>query len=141
MRPFPHAGMGSALFISHPKVSLFSLLPKVQDNQDRLKKGRGRSSQTSKNVLKNFYTAISLTRDCGQYFDLSHVVLMSFVFVIGPTERAVLASYTMVVPARLHYQCIGANSPSELVKPNGFYNWFSLAIYGPSCTFLELIFP
>ena len=47
-----------------------------------------------------------------------HVVLMSFVFVIGPTERAVLASYTMVVPARLHDQCTGANSQSELVTPN-----------------------
>ena len=55
-----------------------------------------------------------------------HVVLMSFVFVIGPTERAVLANYTMVVPAGLHDQCIGANSQSELVKPNWFYNWFSL---------------
>ena len=31
----------SALFISHPKVSLFSLLPKVEDNQDRLKKKVG----------------------------------------------------------------------------------------------------
>ena len=37
-RAFAYAGMGSALFISHPKVSLFSLLPKVEDNQDRLKK-------------------------------------------------------------------------------------------------------
>ena len=45
-------------------------------------------------------------------------VLMSFVFVIGPIERAVLASYTMVVPARLHNQCTGANSQSELVIPN-----------------------
>ena len=51
---------------------------------------------------------------------------MSVVFVIGPTERAVLASYTMVVPARLHDQCTGANSQSELVIPNWFYNWFSL---------------
>ena len=54
---------------------------------------------------------------------------MSFVFVIGPTERAVLASYTMVVPvvfARLNDQCTGANSQSELVIPNWFYNWFSL---------------
>ena len=51
---------------------------------------------------------------------------MSFVFVIGPTERADLASYTMVVPVRLHDQCTGANSQSELVIPNWFYNWFSL---------------
>ena len=55
-----------------------------------------------------------------------HVVLMSFVFVIGVTERAVLPSYTMVVPAPLHFQFIGANSKSELVIPNWFYNWFSL---------------
>ena len=48
----------------------------------------------------------------------THVVLMSFIFVIGPTERAVLASYTMVVPARLHDKCTGANSQSELVIPN-----------------------
>ena len=47
-----------------------------------------------------------------------HVVLMSFDFVIGPTQRAVLASYTMVVPARLHNQCTGANSQSELVILN-----------------------
>ena len=47
---------------------------------------------------------------------------MSFVFVIGPTERAVLASYTMVVLAPLHDQGIGANSQSELVIPNLFYN-------------------
>ena len=55
-----------------------------------------------------------------------HVVLMSFVFVIGLTERAVLASYTMVVPACLHDQWIEANSQSELVILNWFYNWFSL---------------
>ena len=55
-----------------------------------------------------------------------HVVLMSFVFVIGPTERAVLAGYTMVVLARLHDQCTGAKRQSELVIPNWFYNWFSL---------------
>ena len=55
-----------------------------------------------------------------------HVVLMSFVFVIRPTERAVLASYTMVVPAHLHDQYTGANSQSELVLPNWFYNCFSL---------------
>ena len=47
-----------------------------------------------------------------------HVVLMSFVFAIGPTERAILASYTMVVPARLHDQCTGANNQSELLIPN-----------------------
>ena len=52
--------------------------------------------------------------------------LMSFVFVIGSTERDVLASYTMVVPAHLLDQCTGANSQSELVLPNWFYNWFSL---------------
>ena len=52
---------------------------------------------------------------CNTYF---HVVLMSFVFVNRPTERAVWASYTMVVPARLHDQCTGANSQSELVIPN-----------------------
>ena len=52
------------------------------------------------------------------FFGLCHVVLMSFVFVIGLTERAVLARYTMVVPARLHDQCTGANSQSELVIPN-----------------------
>ena len=57
---------------------------------------------------------------------LNHVVLISFVFVIGLTERAVLASYTMVVPACLQDQYIGANSQSELVIPNWFYNWFSL---------------
>ena len=50
----------------------------------------------------------------------THMVLMSFDFVIGPTERAVLASYTMVVPACLHDQCIRANSQSELVIPNWF---------------------
>ena len=32
----------------------------------------------------------------------------------------------MVVPARLHDQCIEANSRSELVITNWFYNWFSL---------------
>ena len=53
------------------------------------------------------------------------VVLMSFVFVIGLTQTAVLASYTMVVPARLYDQCTGANSQSELVIPNWFYNGFS----------------
>ena len=47
-----------------------------------------------------------------------HVALMSFVFVIGPTERTVLASYTMVVPARLQDQFTGGNSQSELVIPN-----------------------
>ena len=56
----------------------------------------------------------------------THVVLLSFVFVIGPTERGVFTSYTMVVLARLHDQCIGANRQSELVIPNWFYNWFSL---------------
>ena len=50
---------------------------------------------------------------------LTYVVLMSFVFVIGPTERAVLASYTILVPALLHDQCTGANSQSELVILNG----------------------
>ena len=55
-----------------------------------------------------------------------HLVLMSFVFVIRPTERAVLASYTMVVPACLHDQHTGANRQSELVIPNRFYKWFSL---------------
>ena len=52
--------------------------------------------------------------------------LINIDFEIGPTERAVLASYTMVVPARLHDQCTGTNSQSELVIPNWFYNWFSL---------------
>ena len=56
----------------------------------------------------------------------NHIVLISFVFVIGPTERAVLASYTMVILECLHDQCIGANSQSKLVIPNWFYNWFSL---------------
>ena len=57
-----------------------------------------------------------------QKYTLTHIVLMSFVFGIEPTDRAVLASYTMVVPARLHDQCTGANSQSELVVPN----WLSL---------------
>lgn len=48
----------------------------------------------------------------------AHVVFMSTDFEIGPTERAVLASYTIVLPARLHYQCTGTNSQSELVIPN-----------------------
>ena len=65
---------------------------------------------------------------------------MSFVFVIRPTERAVLFSYTFVIRAYLHNQWTGANSQSELIIPNWFYNWFSL-YNGPSCTFLELIFP
>ena len=66
--------------------------------------------------------------NCISSFNISrnHVVLTSFVFVIGPTERSVLASYTMVVSARLHDQCIGANSQSEFVIPNWFNNWFSL---------------
>ena len=51
-----------------------------------------------------------------------NVVVMSFVFVIGLTERAVLASYTMVVPVHLHDQFVGANNQSELVIPNCFYN-------------------
>ena len=70
-------------------------------------------------------TKIGEKEFCSLY-DESHVVLMSFVFVIGPPERAVLASYTMVVPACLHDQCIGTNSQSELVIPNWSYNWFSL---------------
>ena len=41
---------------------------------------------------------------CLIHLNLDHLVLMSFVFEIGPTERAVLASYTMVVPARQHDQ-------------------------------------
>ena len=70
------------------------------------------------------------------HMDSDHIVLMSFVFVIGPTERAVLASYTMDVLACLHDQCIGANSQSELVL-----QLVLGTIYGSSGTFLELIFP
>ena len=62
--------------------------------------------------------SISIQFDVRNDQTKNHVVLMSFVFVIGPTERAVLASYTMVVLARLHDQCTGANSQSELVIPN-----------------------
>ena len=51
---------------------------------------------------------------------------MSFVFEIGLTERAVLASYTMAVKAHLHAKCVGANSQSELVILNWFYSSFSL---------------
>ena len=40
----------------------------------------------------------------------THIVLMSFVFVIGSTERAVLASYTIVILAYLHDQSTGAKN-------------------------------
>ena len=60
------------------------------------------------------YFCLSFDIDDIQY----HIGLMSFVFVIGPTERAVLASYTMVVPEHLHAQCTGTNSQLELVVPN-----------------------
>ena len=46
------------------------------------------------------------------YVRANHVGLISFVFVIGPTERAVLASYTMAVVASLHDQCTEGQTPS-----------------------------
>ncbi len=52
----------------------------------------------------------------------THVVLISFVFVIGLIEKAVLASCRMVIPACLPHQCIRANSQSEFVILNGLYN-------------------
>ena len=70
----------------------------------------------------------------------THVVLMSFVFVMRPTERAVLARYKYqrtgmsTRPMHRSQQPIRI-SYTELVLQ------LVLTIYGPSCTFLELIFP
>ena len=76
-----------------------------------------------RHVINNFSITSSLKDEIkcayGTFVKaLNHVGLISFVFVIGLTERAVLASYTMIVPACLHDQCTGVNSQSELVIPN-----------------------
>ena len=52
-------------------------------------------------------------------------------FLIGLTERAVLPSYKMFVPARLHDQCTGAKSQSEIGYTELDIELF-ITIYGPS---------
>jgi len=74
-------------------------------------------------LLEPYFTGLHIDILCRAH---SYVVFISFVLVIGLNERAVVASYTIAVPAPLHNQCIGANSQSELVIPNWFYSWFSL---------------
>ena len=51
---------------------------------------------------------------------------MSFVFAIRLTERAVVVSNTINIPAHQHDQSIGANSYSELIITNWLYKWFLL---------------